>query len=102
MVPQCPLILLLYYLYVQGCTYKAVNIAAMLYHFARCGQEKKKYKCPECDKTYTSTQGVKYHLDTVHRAAVPKEEVTEEKSAHTGHFDIIPAELLDKRKAAKM
>ena len=85
----------------QGCTYKAVNISAMLYHFARCGQEAKQYKCHKCDKTYTSTQGLKYHVDSVHRVPVP-EEPTKEEGTRSGHFDIVPTEQLDRRKAAKM
>ena len=72
----------------------------MLYHFARCGQEAKVYKCPKCDKTYTSTQGVKYHLSTVHQSA-DTEDKADKKNSQSQYFEVVPVEKLEKRKAAK-
>lgn len=87
----------------QGCTYKAVNVAAMLYHFSRCGQEAKVYKCPQCDKAYTSTQGVKYHVATVHRneEANAAEKKSKRRDKQGKYFDVVPVEKLEKRKAAR-
>jgi len=61
------------------------------------------YNCPQCDKAYTSTQGVKYHVATVHRneeanAAKVKSERLDDQGEY---FDVVPVEKLEKRKAAR-
>jgi hypothetical protein len=47
--------------------YKAKSVAAISYHFERCGRkETLTFPCTQCDKVYTSKPGLDYHIRVIH------------------------------------